>query len=746
MFVLLVATAGHRPACGIGDSELMTDEGVALLQTRAGVVKRHNHANLFNRAVSSADFVRDEGYMCGVCGDGNNLHIGIGGRHFDEVSRANAVDVCGPVCARHEECGGFNFADSLHRCYYRRVTACQRIDNSTHDCYTKSTNASEGLGHFQLAAMRNYTLDQGRMCGACGAENNMALGLHDKLFDTARRETAVEICGTKCSQHKNCGGFNFVESLGSCYYRKRTSCQASKDVDRDCYTKMADSPSNDVVVDEPQAALVLEKESLEKTLRQRTAALRDTKAQLSQLQMELKAKGQKGRDGMAATEVHDVDRAAESLADQEADLDGGDVLQGLVAEQNVQIASSTIGATAVLDQDGYYAVVALNDSSATKEFARRVVTDLGFEVIDEGSLDGLIQFYNKTSEQTYEGLRSELLSASAIPDSWLAVVAKGAEPEAEKLPLLQDNVTNVIVDGVNLTATSGNSAPLDQEGYAAVVALWDNAEMETFVLRAVSQLGCNVTDRGALKGFIPFYSKEKSQSFGKLKAELEKISNMPTSWLATTGNAFGSGSVAQNSTTHQTEKNKTSPEEESRKLAKNSSTTQKENTKTGPDEESMMESESETDSHYHAGDLLAVTANATKMLWQIPTIWDPRSTLQRFNSFTLTGGPSGSTAALSPKGYREVASRNNATEMAVFVQRVADDLDYEIASEDGLMDFISLNNMTELNYTSLEADIKSESQVEGSWVVKRDHGPSKTQMVIGVVHEIVSRASQAMVE
>lgn len=156
----------------------------------------------------------------------------------------------------------------------------------------------------------------------------------------------------------------------------------------------------------------------------------------------------------------------------------------------------------------------------------------------------------------------------------------------------------------------------------------------------------------------------------------------------------------------------------------------------------MMESESETDFHYHAGDLLAATANVTNMLWQIPTIWDPRSTLRRFNSFTVTGGPNGETAALSQKGYREVALLNNATEMAAFVRRVADDQDYEITSEDGLADFISLNNMTELNYTSLSTNIVSESKVEGSWVAKRDHGPTKTEMVIGALHEI----SRKMVE
>lgn len=149
-----------------------------------------------------------------------------------------------------------------------------------------------------------------------------------------------------------------------------------------------------------------------------------------------------------------------------------------------------------------------------------------------------------------------------------------------------------------------------------------------------------------------------------------------------------------------------------------------------------MESESMTDSHYHAGDLLAITANATRMLWQIPTIWDPRSTLQHFNSFSSAGGISGDTAALSQKGYQEVDALKNATEMASFARRVVEDLDYEITSDDGLVEFVTQNNMTEQNYTSLEAVIRSASKVEGSWVVPVDHGLSKTQMLMGAIHEI----------
>lgn len=725
----------------------MVDEGVALLQTRA----RQLHADLLVPVASSSAFVHDVGHMCGACGDGNNLHIGIGGRYFDEVSRAKAVDVCGPVCERHDECGGFNFVESLHRCYYRRVTTCQHMENATHDCYTKTADNSEGRGQVhELAAMRNYILDQGRTCGACGAENNMALGLDNKLFDAAKRETAIEICGAKCSQHKECGGFNFVESLGNCYYRKLTSCQASQDVDRDCYTKMSEAHDNDGFVDEPQAALVLENKALEKTLRKRSAALKDTKARLSQLQLELEAKDQI-RDGKAS-EAHNVDQAAEFLSNSTleggADLDGVGAFPEMVVEQDSQTASSMLGATAGLDQDGYSAVVALDNSSVTKEFVRRVVADVGCEVTDEGGLEGLIQFYNKTSEQTYEGLRSELLSASALPSSWLTTVVRGEEGELEldgkvptggsksdELPLLQDKATHKVVDGDNVTAISGRSAALDEEGYTVVVSLWDDAEMEKFVERTVSQLGCKVTDRGRLHGFIPFYSKENARSFHTMKSELQKISKAPGSWIVTALAAADSSLTAQNSTTHQTEKNMTRPEEKSAMAAQNLTTPQTETNNTGP-EESMMESESETDYHYHAGDLLAATANVTKMLWQIPTIWDPRSTLQRFNSFTITGGPTGETAALSPKGYREVDLLNNVTEMAVFARRIADDFDYEITSEDGLVDFISLNNMTELNYTSLSATIVAETKVEGSWVAKRDHGPTKTEMMIGALHEI----------
>jgi len=837
----------------------MADEGVALLQTRAGVVKRNTHADVMVRAAPSVAFIRDEGHMCGACGDGNNLHIGIGGHHFDEVNRAKAMDVCGPVCERHAECGGFNFVESLHRCYYRRVTSCQQVEDATHDCYTKSA-VGEGLGQqvHELAAMRSYILDQGRMCGACGAENNMALGINNKPFDLATRETAAEVCGTKCSQHEDCGGFNFIESLGNCYYRKLTSCQASQDVDRDCYTKTSEAHT-DGFVDEPQASLVLENKALEKTLRKRSVALKHTKAHLSQLQLAVKARDQIGKEG-EVSEAQDVKRGVEEYqTDQksagESDSDKHDPLpevveEELAVEQGAPIISS-IGASATLDQDGYMAVVAADDSSATKEFVRRVVADIGCEVADDGGLEGLVQFYNRTSSQTYDGLRSELLSVSAISGSWLSTVGGGEEskvstssspgrsatldeegyasvansrddtqmeefvrrvaaqlgciviedtglrgfvpfyssdavqtfarlqaellkvsqaegawlvPSTEvaarkeeeesksdllsdelepsnavpfggfeadgqvvgvELPLMQDHATNMMIDGDNFIGTSGSSVQLDEEGYTAVVALWDDAEMEKFVERAASQLGCNVTDRGGLEGFVPFYSKANAQHFAMLKAELLGISTLPGSWLVARTDAAGSSSAPQNST-HEMEKNNTVPVEPS-----------------------MMESESETDSHYHAGELLAAVANSSKMLWQIPTIWDPRSVLKKFNSFSATGGPSGATAALSTKGVREVAALENSTEMAMFVQRMADDLDYEVIDEDGLADFVKLSNMTEQNYTSLESSIVSASKVEGSWVLPVYHGPSKTQMLMGAMHEmheLASRASQAMAE
>lgn len=108
----------------------------------------------------------------------------------------------------------------------------------------------------------------------------------------------------------------------------------------------------------------------------------------------------------------------------------------------------------------------------------------------------------------------------------------------------------------------------------------------------------------------------------------------------------------------------------------------------------------------------------------------------------MTGGPNGETAALSSKGLQEVAMLKNATEMASFVRRVADDLDYEITSEDGLADFISLKNMTKQNYTGLSAEIVSESKAEGSWVSKRDHGPTKTQMLIGAWHSIEQKLQE----
>lgn len=87
-----------------------------------------------------------------------------------------------------------------------------------------------------------FTWSKNTRCGDCGAGNDAAIAADGTHFEFATRETAEKTCGAVCTASHLCGGFNFVESLGNCYYRRTTSCQQGVDEDRDCFTKAGAPP------------------------------------------------------------------------------------------------------------------------------------------------------------------------------------------------------------------------------------------------------------------------------------------------------------------------------------------------------------------------------------------------------------------------------------------------------------------------------------------------------------------------
>lgn len=94
------------------------------------------------------------------------------------------------------------------------------------------TNASQpNLGPF-------YLKKASHRCGACGTENDLHIGYANHTSDTAGGGEVLEVCGDACNRHESCGGFDYLRTVGRCYYRKSTACEESSDADRDCYVKV----------------------------------------------------------------------------------------------------------------------------------------------------------------------------------------------------------------------------------------------------------------------------------------------------------------------------------------------------------------------------------------------------------------------------------------------------------------------------------------------------------------------------
>eukprot|EP00929_Paragymnodinium_shiwhaense_P114350 TRINITY_DN82714_c0_g1_i1.p1 TRINITY_DN82714_c0_g1~~TRINITY_DN82714_c0_g1_i1.p1 ORF type:complete len:759 (+),score=151.30 TRINITY_DN82714_c0_g1_i1:70-2346(+) len=90
-----------------------------------------------------------------------------------------------------------------------------------------------------------YVKELNQQCGEPCDETESTLkigepaeGTTDELpYDVTTRAYAEKLCGEKCNTDPKCAGFNVVESLNRCYYRKSTTCFIRRNNDRDCYTK-----------------------------------------------------------------------------------------------------------------------------------------------------------------------------------------------------------------------------------------------------------------------------------------------------------------------------------------------------------------------------------------------------------------------------------------------------------------------------------------------------------------------------
>merc|ERR1719353_1409809 len=77
------------------------------------------------------------------------------------------------------------------------------------------------------------------------------------------------------------------------------------------------------------------------------------------------------------------------------------------------------GDTAQMGFLGYVQVAAMKSDTEMKKFVRRVCTDMGVKVVDEGGFTGMVQFYSGTNNfQSYDRLKEEIRSAANAPHAW----------------------------------------------------------------------------------------------------------------------------------------------------------------------------------------------------------------------------------------------------------------------------------------------------------------------------------------
>jgi len=225
------------------------------------------------------------------------------------------------------------------------------------------------------------------------------------------------------------------------------------------------------------------------------------------------------------------------------------------------------GASSPLNEVGLAAVASLHDNLEMEKFVSRVAAEMmDLEVIDRQQLSGMVPFYSGfKAKKGFDVLLNELETVRKTNNTWLSLRHKALEhpgedcmPSCEKAGFCNwcgqgnacckkadDNSTDdckgVMSDFKTdkhecVAIATGETATMDWKGYAAVVALKNDTQMERFVRRKAAKMDMTVKSDQALRGFVPYFSGVKGyRPFGALEVELRRISHKPSGWLAARG-------------------------------------------------------------------------------------------------------------------------------------------------------------------------------------------------------------------
>jgi len=152
---------------------------------------------------------------------------------------------------------------------------------------------------------------------------------------------------------------------------------------------------------------------------------------------------------------------------------------------------------------------------------RSIISEMGGTVL-RGKRNGLWQF-SKTSMQknsTLEDLATELRNTESVRE-WLSFKGLYAPRNLKLDGGMKDWMNNV-----------GSTAPLNEDGYRAVVFLRNESQMATFIQRAGNKLGVQVTNQDGLMGMTPYFSGRCArQSYEALEKEVGSM--VPVSYMTT---------------------------------------------------------------------------------------------------------------------------------------------------------------------------------------------------------------------
>ena len=224
------------------------------------------------------------------------------------------------------------------------------------------------------------------------------------------------------------------------------------------------------------------------------------------------------------------------------------------------------GASSPLNEVGLAAVSSLHDNAEMEKFVSRVAAEMmDLEVTDKQQLSGMVPFYSGVkAKKGFDVLLNELETARNSNTSWLVLRHKALEhggedcmpscnkagycdwcgkgnacckKDGESSPDECKGVADFKTDKHECVAIiTGQTASMDWKGYAGVVALKNDTQMERFVRRKAAKMDMTVKSDQALRGFVPYFSGVKgNRPFGALEVEMKRIAHKTNGWLAPRG-------------------------------------------------------------------------------------------------------------------------------------------------------------------------------------------------------------------